>query len=109
MTADAFLNFVGAHHHGEGVPAYQTLDATLHLLAAGEWRLLRRSNRVLVGSGRGKWQVHSRGAACVQRQLLQQPPRADRTATLGQHVVQRVDPLPRFQYLLTVSFRLSHV
>jgi hypothetical protein len=40
--------------------------------------------------------------------LLNQPPCAYR-ATLGQHIVQRVNPLSRFQYLLTVSFRLSHV
>ena len=44
----------------------------------------------------------------MQRELLQQSPGADRAA-FGENIVQRIDPLPRFQYLLTVSFRLSHV
>jgi hypothetical protein len=52
VAADAFLNFVGAHHHGEGVPTNQALDAALHLLASGEGRLLRDGNRILIRSGR---------------------------------------------------------
>ena len=42
VPADAFLNLVGPHHHGQGVPAHQALDAALHLLAAGKRRLLPR-------------------------------------------------------------------
>ena len=42
VAADAFLNLVGTHHHGQRVPAHQALDAAFHLLAAGERRLLRR-------------------------------------------------------------------
>ena len=66
VAADAFLNLVGAHHHGQRVPAHQALDAAFHLLAAGERRLLQRGNRVLVRSSRRKRKIHSRGAAGVQ-------------------------------------------
>ena len=40
MSANAFLNLVGAHHHGQSIPAHQALDAALHLLAARERSLL---------------------------------------------------------------------
>ena len=108
VSANAFLNFVGAHHHGQSVPAHQALDAAFHLLASGKWRLLRNWDRVLVRSSRRERKIHSRCAPRVQRQLLNQASRAHRAA-LGQNIIERVNPLTRFQYLLTVSFRLSHV
>ena len=40
--------------------------------------------------------IHSRGALGMERQLLQQPSRPSGAAALGQHIVQRVNPLPRF-------------
>ena len=80
MSANALLNFISPHHHGQGVPAHQALDAAFHLLAAGKRRLLRCSNGILIGSGRREWQVHARGAARVQRQLLNQTPGAYRAA-----------------------------
>ena len=42
VSADAFLNLVGANHHGQRIPADQALDAAFHLLAAGKGRLLPR-------------------------------------------------------------------
>ena len=40
MSANAFLKLVGADHHGHRIPTHQALDAALHLLTAGKWRLL---------------------------------------------------------------------
>ena len=42
VPADAAFLPVGAHHHGQGVPADQALDAALDFWAAGEGRLLLR-------------------------------------------------------------------
>src|SRR5882762_3529128 len=39
VPANTFLDLVRANDHGQRVPANQTLDAPLHLLAAGEGRL----------------------------------------------------------------------
>src|SRR5262249_9020594 len=39
MSANAFLDLVGANHHSQRVPAHQALDTALHLLAARERRL----------------------------------------------------------------------
>ena len=101
-------DLVGPHHHGQGVPAHQALDAALHLLAAGKGRLLPRRDRVLVRSGRGEGKVYPGGAPGVQRELLQQPAGALR-ATLRQHVIQRIQPLPGFKNFHSVGLRLSHV
>ena len=74
VAADALLNLIGSHHHGQRIPAHQALYATLHLLAAGERGLLPDRNRILVGRSRGEGKVHTGGATRVQRELLQQPP-----------------------------------
>ena len=66
MSANAFLQLVGADHHGQCIPAHQALDAALHLLAAGKRRLLHRGNSVLVRGGRRERQVDSGGALGVQ-------------------------------------------
>ena len=108
VSANAALDLVGPHHHGQGIPAHQALDAALHLLAAGKRRLLPGSNRVLVGSGGGKGKVYAGGAPGVQRELLQQTSGPLR-ATLRQHIVQRIQPLPGFKNFHTVGLRLSHV
>ena len=92
VAANAFLDLVGAHHHGQRIPAHHALDAALHFLAAGKGRLLPRSDGVLVGSGGGKGKIHAGRAPRVQRQLLQQSSRPLR-ATLGQNIVQRIEPL----------------
>ncbi len=71
VSADAALDLVGPHHHGQGIPAHQALDAALHLLTAGKGRLLPGSDRVLVRSGCGKGKVYPGGAPRMQRELLQ--------------------------------------
>src|SRR5208283_3834741 len=91
-------------------------DAALHLLAAGKRRLLPRRDRILVGSRRREGKIDPSLAPRVQRQLLQESPRTVRS-TMRKHVVERVQPLPRFQdfdsvrlYRLLLSLlRLSHV
>ena len=35
VAADIVLNAIGAHHHGERVPAHEALDAALKFLVAG--------------------------------------------------------------------------
>ena len=57
VSANAFLHFVGAHHHGQSIPADEALDAAFHLLAAGKRRLLPGRNRILVGRSRRKRKV----------------------------------------------------
>src|SRR5215831_7985861 len=71
VTANALLDFVRANHHGEGIPAHQALNATLHLLTAGKRRLLPRRNGVLIGSSCGKRQVYTGRAPRMQGKLLQ--------------------------------------
>src|SRR5450631_207499 len=108
VTANAALDLVGPHHHGQGIPAHQALDAALHFLAARKGRLLPGSDRVLVRGSRGKGKVYAGGAAGVQRKLLQQASSPLR-ATLGQHIIQRIQPLPGFENFHSVGLRLSHV
>ena len=109
VSADAALDLVGPHHHGQGVPAHQALDAALHFLAAGKGRLLPGSDSVLVRGGGGKRKVYAGGAAGVQRELLQQASCALRAA-LRQNIVQRIQPLPGFENFHSIGrLRLSHV
>lgn len=51
MAADALLGAVGAHDHGHGIPADNTLDAALGLAVPGEGRLFVGGNRIDVGCG----------------------------------------------------------
>src|SRR5207253_5417005 len=69
VSADAVLLFVGADHHGHGVPAHQALDPPLHFLAAWKWRLLPDRNRILVGSGGSKRKVDSGGPSSMKLKL----------------------------------------
>ena len=109
VSADAFLKLVGADDHGHGIPPHQALDAPLHFLAAWKRRLLPRRNRVLVGSRRRKRQVDPRLAPGMKRQLLQKPPRPLRSAA-RQHIIERVQPLPRLQDFNSVRrLRLTSV
>src|SRR3954470_5649368 len=108
VTANAFLQLVGADDHGQSVPADQALDAALHLLTSRKGRLLAGWNRVLVRSGGGERKIYARGTASMQRELLQQPSGAVGPA-FRQHIVERVKPLPSFQYFRSVGLGLSHV
>src|SRR5260370_702160 len=46
VPADVVLHAIGAHHHGQRVPANQALDAALEFLIAGEKRLESSGNGV---------------------------------------------------------------
>ena len=97
VAADAVLGLVGLHHHGERVPADEALDAPLDLAAAGERRLVVGGNRVDVGCVGGERQLDA-VAARVVAQLAQQLADPDRAARLD-HVVERLEPLARFEGL----------
>ena len=88
MAADALLPLVGPHDHRQRVPAHKALDATLQLLTAGERRLLRGWNRILVGSGGGKREAIT-GSCRMKCQLLEQAACPFRSAIL-QNVIQRI-------------------
>ena len=112
VAANAFLKLVGAHDHGQRIPAHQALDAALHFLASGKGRLLADRNRVLVRRRRGEGKVYASGAPGMQRELLQQPAGAFRTS-LGEHVIERIQPFPGFKDIYSISldfwhFRLLH-
>src|SRR5438128_805178 len=63
---DAFLSRGGPDHHRQRVPAHQTFDPALHLLAARKRRLLVWRNCILIGRGGGEWQVNAAGATRMQ-------------------------------------------
>ena len=54
VAADIVLDAIGAHDHGECVPAYKTLDAALEFLVAGIARLQAMRDGVGVRSVGGE-------------------------------------------------------
>src|ERR1700728_2166527 len=54
MSADTFLDLIGAHDHGQGVPADKALNTPFHFLTAGKRSLVLRRNGVLVRRSRCK-------------------------------------------------------
>ena len=70
VSANAFLDLVGAHDHGKRIPADQALDAALHFLTAGDGSLRFGIDGVLVRSRGGKRKINPRCAARVQGELL---------------------------------------
>src|SRR6266851_4927973 len=46
VAADVVLHAIGAHHHGQRIPANQALDAAFEFLIAGEKRLQAVGNGV---------------------------------------------------------------
>src|SRR5260370_12503197 len=87
VSADSVFHFVGPDDHSHRVPAHQTFDTTLHLLASGKWRLLANRNRVLVGGCRSEGKIDAGGPAGIKRKLPQQPSTALPAAS-GHHVVE---------------------
>ena len=57
VAADIVLHAIGAHDHGQRVPADQALDAALDFLIAGERRLEAMRNGVGVRSVGGERQI----------------------------------------------------
>src|SRR6266576_4964464 len=95
MSANALLKLVRLHDHRQCVPAHQALDPALHLLAAGKGRLLANRNRVLVGRGRRKRQIHASGATRMKSQLLEQASGAF-SAAFRKNVLERIEPFASF-------------
>ena len=97
MPADAGLGLVRAHHHRDGVPADQTLDFALELLAAGKRRFLIGGDGIDVRRV-GAERKADAAAARVRGQVLQQLARAGRAVTL-KDVVERFEPFLGFYRL----------
>ncbi len=57
MSADTFLDLIGADDHSQCIPANQALDAPFHLLTAGKRSLMLGGNGVLVWCRRSKRKV----------------------------------------------------
>src|SRR2546426_11772048 len=109
VPADAAFLTVGAHHHGQGVPADQALDAALDLGAAGEGRLLLYRYRVDVRSvGRvGQPDAVALGVDSKELQEALYPFRA----ALLHDVVQGLEPFSPFDFFNVGRFwmiRSSH-
>ena len=90
MPPDSGVAVVGAGDHRHRVPSHDAADALLHLLVAGERRLLLRRDRVDV-RGLDHLDPEVLHAGPLEH-LAQQEPGA--LGPLGlEHVVQRLDPL----------------
>ena len=74
MPADAVLFAVGAHHHGQRVPADQAFDPPLDLLVARQRHLLAHVNGVHVRRIRGERDLHTAGERSTSK-FLQNPGR----------------------------------
>ena len=106
VAADALFQLVGLHHHRQRIPPHQTLDAAFDLAAAGEGRLFWSGDGVDVGSVRGERLLDAFTAGVVA-QLSKQLTDSNRAARLD-HVVERLEPLTRFQrFELRRVFRCS--
>src|SRR6185369_1431356 len=57
MSANVMFDAIRAHHHGQGVPAHQALDAALDFLIAGEFRFQPEGHGVGVRGIRGERKV----------------------------------------------------
>src|SRR5260221_5663486 len=67
VAADVVLDAIGAHDHGERVPANEALDAALEFLIAGEKRLKAIGDRVGVRGVRGKRKINAgNGGVCAE-------------------------------------------
>ena len=108
VPADAFLLAVGAHDHRHGIPADDALDAALDLAVAGVGRLFVGRDRVDVGRVGRERHGHARVGG-VNLELSQ-----DLLRALGprpfQQVVERIDPVSKFQDFAVVLhwIRLGH-
>jgi hypothetical protein len=97
VAADAFRRPVAAHDHRHRVPADEALDPPLDFLAAGERRLLLRTDRVDVRGDRRERQADPLHAG-VMPEGGQQPLHAA-TVPLLDDVVERLTPLALFNRL----------
>ena len=93
VAAELGVRAVGAHHHGERVPAHDRREAAFQLEVAGKLRLVGERDRVLVRRVEDRRQRHAPHARMVQ-QLAQQEGGA--LAAFGAHQrVEGLQPLAR--------------
>src|SRR5438132_485795 len=99
MPPDIAIGTVRAYHHGHGVPAYQTFNASFDFATARKEGLFVGRNCIDIrGIGR-KRQVHP-GFLGVHLEVLQQASNVFRSPVL-QHIVERIEP---FLYFYSVQF-----
>ncbi len=92
VAAELRVRAVGAHHHGERVPAHDRREAALHFEVARELRLLGERHRILVRRVEHRRQRHAPRAGVVEK-LAQQEGGA--LAAFGFHQdVEGLEPLP---------------
>ncbi len=91
VPADPGEPVVGPQDHRHGVPADQPADSPLHLLVAGEVRLLLRADGVDV-AGLGQRRQADLELASPLEQLVDQESGAALTL-LGDHLVERREPV----------------
>ncbi len=91
VAAELGMGAVGAHHHGERVPAHHGRNAGLELEVAGKLLLVGERDRVLVGGIQDGRQRHAPRARVIE-EFPQEKSRA--LAAFGFHQrVERVQPL----------------
>jgi hypothetical protein len=94
VAAELGVRAVGAHHHGERVPAHDRRQAALQLEVTRVLRLVGERDRILVGRVQHRRQRHAAHARVVE-ELAQQERGA--LAALGAH--QRVEGFQPFARL----------
>src|SRR6266404_6234426 len=103
VAADVVLDAIGAHDHGQRVPANQALDAALEFLIAGEQRLEAIGNRVGVRRVRCEWEIDA-GNGGVRAEALQNF-RGDFGAAGFEERIKRLEPFLHFQVVESVRYR----
>ena len=106
VSANAVIDSIGAHHHGQSVPANQALDPALNILIAGEHGLSLHRNRVHIGSIRGKRLC--RGALRTFAQPVEQQRRGF-LAFVANDCVKRLEPFLQFLRVNAPRFRSKTV
>src|SRR6266436_5397005 len=59
VAADVVLDAVRSHHHGQGVPADEALDAALQFLVTGEEWFEPWRNSVGIRRVRSEWEINA--------------------------------------------------
>ena len=76
VAAQAFVVFVGAHHHGQRIPAHQRANAALHEQIAGHHLFLGRRDGVAERRGDGGRQAQTRSIACLASSISRKEARS---------------------------------
>ena len=106
MPAQIARTPVGAHHHGQSIPANQTANSTLHEQVTGHRRFVSGRNGIAIGSRHRKWQAGT-GSCQSPRQTLQQSGSRRHTFTL-QNAFERIQPFFLFFSIKTLQVWMFH-